>query len=68
MNCIVDKKSGSATIFLNIRDPRDRETFISWLKQIRTENPADQFQVDECIAAAGGEIEHQFPGYEMLQQ
>lgn len=68
MNCIIDKRSGNATLFLNLKDERDRETLISWLKQIRTPNPADQFQIDQCIQEAGGVPESTFPGYEMIQQ
>jgi hypothetical protein len=68
MNVIVQKKERKATILVDLNDDDDRQLFIQWLKQIQCRNVADQFLVDDCIKAAGGEPEHGFPGYDLMQQ
>lgn len=68
MNVIVQKKERKATIFVDLNDEDDRQLFIQWLKQVHCRNVADQFLVDDCIKAAGGEPEQGFPGYENMTQ
>jgi len=58
--------SMQAVITMNLDDPLDRSTYIMWLKSLVPANPADQFNIDRCIQAAGGIPEH--PPYEVFQQ
>lgn len=68
MYATVNKAAEVANITFNLKDENDRAIFIHWLKQVQPATVEGQLDLDRCIAAAGGEPEHGFPGYENLQQ
>lgn len=57
-----------AVILFDLESPLDRATYIEWLKSLVPGDPADQINIDRCILAAGGDVEHGFPGYQVFQQ
>lgn len=66
MYATVNKGAQVANVTFNLKDENDRKIFIHWLKQIQPVTIEGQFDIDKCILAAQGEIEH--PNYELFQQ
>ncbi len=64
---LLSLQPGQAVVFFDLSKENDREAYIDLLKQLAPHIELEsQIGIDALILAAGGEVDHEFPGCENM--